>query len=92
MIGACANPMPMMRSKLRSANARIAGSMLTRRAGLDVAQHDAQAGLSAVCAVRPLPVSAHFTPFHAAALNDRSSLPPMSNTMPASVVDGSLTA
>ena len=36
-----------------------------------------------------VPVSAHFTPAHAAALNERSSLPPMSKTMPTWTFDAS---
>src|SRR2546429_7983062 len=36
-----------------------------------------------------MPVSAHLTPFHAAALNERSSLPPMSKTMPTRILFGS---
>src|SRR5687768_7380392 len=91
-MGACANPTPMITSYLRSAKARIAGSMLTGVPGSTSRTTTPSAGLPQSVPSGSLPLSAHFIPFHAAALNDLSSFPPMSNTMPASVTDGSLTA
>jgi hypothetical protein len=70
----------------------MAGSMLTGVPGSTSRTTVPKPGFPQSEPSGSLPVSAHFMPFHAAALNDRSSLPPISNTMPASVADGSLTA
>ena len=53
-MGACANPMPMMRSYRRSANARIAGSMFTGVPGSTSRSTMPSAGLPQSGAVRPL--------------------------------------
>ena len=84
--------MPTMTSYLRSANARIAGSMLTGVPGSTSRSTIPRPGLPQAAPLGSVPVSAHFMPFHAAALKERSSLPPMSKTMPASIFAGSLTA
>ncbi len=75
MIGCCAKPTPMIRSKLRSANARIAGSIAF---GVPGSMSRKTIGRS---------FAARCTPCHAAALNERSSLPPISKTMPTLIFD-----
>src|SRR5204862_4930583 len=69
--------MPMIRSKFFSANARIAGSI---EVGLPGSTSYRQIGKS---------FCARLTPSQAAALNERSFLPPMSKTMPTLILQPS---
>ena len=72
--------MPIIKSKFFSANARIAGSI--------------EVGLPGSTSRKTMSKSwlARFTPSHAAALNERSFLPPMSKTMPTLILPLSATA
>src|SRR5688572_14085066 len=93
MIGPCAKPTPMIRSNWRSANARIAGSIEVGAPGSTSRSRMPRPGRpQLVLPSGSMPVSAHLTPAHAAALNERSSLPPASKTMPTRTFERSSTA